>query len=97
MRPVREAELPPEAWAMAVGAVAAYVPREGFAANVLLVAAVLTPIAVPSVTVWAAFGGAMRRVPTGPVARRRFNAAMAAAWVVSLHPLPAGWSGSWDA
>ena len=80
----------PKAWVMVVGAVTTYVPREGFFANLLLVAVLFAAINLPSVAVWAGFGTAMRRVLDRPWRRRAFNVGMAGLLVASLYLLLEG-------
>jgi threonine/homoserine/homoserine lactone efflux protein len=77
----------PKAWVMALGAVTAYVPREEYFQNVLVVAAVFGLIVVPSVGVWAAFGTGLGRFLSNPGRLRGFNVAMALLLVLSLYPI----------
>jgi threonine/homoserine/homoserine lactone efflux protein len=79
----------PKAWVMVLGAVTAYVPREGYFQNVLVVAAVFGLVVVPSVGVWAGFGTALRRYLGSPRRVRAFNIAMASLLVLSLYPIMA--------
>src|SRR5690606_23976746 len=51
----------PKAWIMAIGIVATYTPRDGYAANLLLAALVLGLVNYPSVSVWTLFGSAVGR------------------------------------
>jgi threonine/homoserine/homoserine lactone efflux protein len=76
----------PKAWAMALGAVAAYVPSPSVQAYAL-VALVFSAVNLPSVTVWAAAGQAVRRWLDGPGRLRVFNVTMAVLLVVSLWPV----------
>lgn len=76
----------PKAWAMALGAVAAYVPTPSVQAYAL-VALVFSAVNLPSVTVWAAAGQAVRRWLEGPGRLRVFNVTMAVLLVVSLWPV----------
>jgi threonine/homoserine/homoserine lactone efflux protein len=76
----------PKAWAMALGAVAAYVPSPSVQAYAL-VALVFSAVNLPSVTVWAAAGQAVRRWLEGPGRLRVFNVTMAVLLVVSLWPV----------
>jgi threonine/homoserine/homoserine lactone efflux protein len=77
----------PKAWAMVLGAVTAYAPREGYFFNVLLVAVVFGLVAVPSVGAWAAFGTRLGRFLSDPDRVRALNVAMALLLVASLYPL----------
>lgn len=76
----------PKAWAMALGAVAAYAPGGGLA-DVALVAAIFASVNLPSVTVWAAAGQGVRRWLEGPGRLRAFNWTMAGLLVLSLLPV----------
>jgi threonine/homoserine/homoserine lactone efflux protein len=76
----------PKAWAMALGAVAAYVPTPSVQAYAL-VALVFSAVNLPSVTVWAAAGQAVRRWLEGPGRLRVFNVTMAVLLVLSLWPV----------
>ena len=76
----------PKAWAMALGAVAAYVTapsRMAYAA----VAGVFACVNLPSVAVWAGLGQAVRRWLEGPGRLRAFNWGMAGLLVLSLWPV----------
>ena len=77
----------PKAWAMAVGAVAAYAPTDHLAANVALVAFIFMIVNAPAVSIWAAFGVGVRRCLDRPVALRAFNLSMAALLLLSLAPM----------
>jgi threonine/homoserine/homoserine lactone efflux protein len=76
----------PKAWAMALGAVAAYVPAPSVGAYAL-VAVVFAGVNLPSVAVWAAAGQGLRRWLDGPGRLRLFNWGMAALLVASLWPV----------
>lgn len=77
----------PKAWVMVFGAVTAYAPRDGYMRNVLVVAVVFGLVVIPSVSMWAAFGMAMRRFLASPWRMRVFNVAMAALLVLSIYPI----------
>jgi threonine/homoserine/homoserine lactone efflux protein len=77
----------PKAYAMGVGAIAAYVPRDAGVADVLLLTLVFGVVNLPCVTAWAAAGVALRRLLQRPAALRAFNWTMAALLVLSLYPL----------
>ena len=77
----------PKAWIIVVGAVTTYVPRDAFGRNVVLAAAVLAMVNFPCMSVWAAFGAALRPVLARPSRARVFNVAMAALLVLSLIPI----------
>ena len=76
----------PKAWAMALGAVAAYVPAPSVGAYAA-VAGVFALVNLPSVAVWAAAGQGLRRWLAGPGRLRVFNWGMAGLLVVSLWPV----------
>jgi hypothetical protein len=73
----------PKAWAMALGAVAAYVPEPSVGAYAA-VAVVFAGVNLPSVSVWAAAGQGLRRWLEGPGRLRLFNWGMAGLLVASL-------------
>ncbi|AZL60305.1 LysE family translocator [Tabrizicola piscis] len=76
----------PKAWAMALGAVAAYVPVPSVGAY-LTVALVFASVNLPSVAIWAGAGQAVRRWLEGPGRLRVFNWTMAVLLVLSLWPV----------
>lgn len=73
----------PKAWAMALGAVTAYVLQPSVAVY-LAVAAVFAAVNLPSVSLWAAAGQGLRRWLEAPARLRAFNWTMAALLVGSL-------------
>jgi threonine/homoserine/homoserine lactone efflux protein len=73
----------PKAWAMALGAVANYLPVPSLA-GLLTVAAVFAAVNLPSVSVWAAAGQRLRRWLDAPARLRAFNWTMAGLLVLSL-------------
>ena len=76
----------PKAWAMSLGAVAAYAPDRSVVA-VAIVAVVFACINLPSVSVWTLAGGAVRRWLTDKRRLRLFNWTMAVLLVASLVPV----------
>jgi threonine/homoserine/homoserine lactone efflux protein len=76
----------PKAWAMALGAVSAYVAEPSVWAYAA-VAGVFAGVNLPSVTVWAAAGQGLRRWLDGPGRLRAFNWTMAGLLVLSLWPV----------
>jgi threonine/homoserine/homoserine lactone efflux protein len=76
----------PKAWAMALGAVAAYAP-EGRVREVALVAVIFACVNLPSVTLWAAAGQGIRGWLQAPGRLRVFNWTMAGLLVLSLIPV----------
>jgi threonine/homoserine/homoserine lactone efflux protein len=77
----------PKAWAMALAAMAAYTDPENHFGSVLIIGLVFALVNVPSVSVWAGFGTALRGFLADPVRLRRFNLLMGAALVLSLWPM----------
>ncbi len=76
----------PKAWAMALGAISAYAP-EGGLGIVGLVALVFMAVNLPSVSLWAWAGEALRRWLSEPRRLRLFNWGMAALLVATLIPV----------
>ncbi|MFN5996415.1 MAG: LysE family translocator [Paracoccaceae bacterium] len=76
----------PKAWAMALGAVSAYVTEPSVWAYAS-VAVVFACVNLPSVSVWAGMGQAVRRWLEGPGRLRAFNWGMAGLLVLSLWPV----------
>ena len=77
----------PKAWVMALGAITTYLPAEHSLGQLLFLVAVLGIINLPSTGSWALFGSSMRRYLQDPKFLRIFNAAAAAALVLSLYPV----------
>jgi threonine/homoserine/homoserine lactone efflux protein len=76
----------PKAWAMALGAVSAYVAEPSPWAYAA-VAGAFSLVNLPSVSVWAGAGQAVRRWLEGPGRLRAFNWTMAGLLVLSLWPV----------
>lgn len=76
----------PKAWAMALGAVAAFVPAPSIGAYAT-VALVFAAVNLPSITLWAAAGQAVRGWLAGKGRLRLFNGTMAVLLLVSLWPV----------
>jgi threonine/homoserine/homoserine lactone efflux protein len=76
----------PKAWAMVMGAIAAYTVPENFVGSLLIITAVYALVGTPGSLVWAMFGAALRNWLRDPVKVRWFNLAMAALLVLSLYP-----------
>ena len=76
----------PKAWAMALGAVSAYVTQPSVWAYAT-VAGVFACVNLPSVAVWAGAGQGLRRWLEGPGRLRAFNWTMAGLLVLSLWPV----------
>lgn len=77
----------PKAWAMALGAVTAYAPRDGYVTNILVVSVIFTAINLPCVASWTGFGVGLRRFLDRPAVLRAFNVGMALLLVLSLVPV----------
>jgi threonine/homoserine/homoserine lactone efflux protein len=77
----------PKAWIMAIGAISAYTPEQGFFGNILVVALVYMIVNGPCIAAWTGFGVALRRFLTEPAYVRVFNVAMALLLLTSLYPL----------
>ena len=76
----------PKAWAMALGAIAAYAPTRSLGA-VVAVALVFALVNLPSVGVWAVLGQSLRTFLADPRRLRTFNVVMAALLVASIAPV----------
>jgi threonine/homoserine/homoserine lactone efflux protein len=77
----------PKAWAMALGALAAYAGVvDSYAGGVLLIAALCGVIAIPCCVAWTLFGASLSRLLMDPRVSRPFNWTMAALLVASIAP-----------
>lgn len=76
----------PKAWAMSLGAVAAYVTMPSVWAYAAVAGAFAT-VNLPSIMLWAGAGQAVRRWLTGPGRLAIFNWTMAVLLVLSLWPV----------
>ena len=76
----------PKAWAMVIGAIAAYTVPENYIGSLLIITAVYALVGAPGSLVWAMFGAALRNWLRDPVKVRWFNIAMAVLLVLSLYP-----------
>jgi threonine/homoserine/homoserine lactone efflux protein len=79
----------PKAWAMALSATATYTVAGNFVGSVLVIALIFGLVNLPTVSIWALFGTAMRRYLSDPVTVRTFNVTMALLLVASLWPIVA--------
>lgn len=77
----------PKAWVMALVAISAYTSPQNYLVSVLLVALVFGLVNLPSVSVWALFGVAMRRFLSNVKVVRVFNVTMALLLVASIWPI----------
>lgn len=76
----------PKAWAMVVGAIAAYTVPENYTGSLVIITVVYALTGTPGSFVWAAFGAGMRNFLRDPAKVRWFNLAMALLLVASLWP-----------
>ncbi|MGL5447524.1 MAG: LysE family translocator [Rhabdaerophilum sp.] len=77
----------PKAWAMVIGAIAAYTVPENYMLSLLIITAVYCLTGTPGSLIWAAFGAAMRNFLRDPAKVRWFNYGMATLLVASLWPV----------
>lgn len=77
----------PKAWIMAIGAVATYIPTEGYFLNLAVITAVFAAMNAPCIAAWAGFGSLLRASLADPRRRRVFNVVMALMLVASLYPI----------
>lgn len=77
----------PKAWVMAVTAMAVYTTPQVPYLSVLLVTVAFTLVNLPSVSVWAGFGMALRGFLSDPARLKWFNIAMGVALALSLWPM----------
>ena len=77
----------PKAWVMAVVAMAAYTNPERPFLSVAIVVVAFTLVNLPSVSVWAGFGMAMRGFLADPTRLKWFNIAMGALLAATIWPM----------
>lgn len=77
----------PKGWAMALGAVTAYAPADGYLLNVALVVLVFALVNSPCIVAWTAFGVGMRRFLDSSRVLRAFNIVMGVLLALSLWPV----------
>ncbi|MHA6684531.1 LysE family translocator [Mesorhizobium sp. A556] len=77
----------PKAWVMAITAMAVYTVPERPFLSVLLVAGAFGAVNLPSVSVWAGFGTALRGFLADPVRLKWFNIAMGLLLAATLWPM----------
>lgn len=77
----------PKAWVMAVTAMAVYSSPQAPFLSVLLIGGVFTLVNLPSVSVWAGFGTALRGFLADPVRLKWFNIAMGVVLAATLWPM----------
>lgn len=77
----------PKGWVMAVTAMVIYTSPEAPFLTVLLVAAAFGVVNLPCVSIWAAFGMALRGFLSDPARLKWFNISMGAALALTLWPM----------
>ncbi|MEI9407674.1 LysE family translocator [Mesorhizobium salmacidum] len=77
----------PKAWVMAITAMAVYTNPERPFLSVILIGMAFTVVNLPSVSVWAGFGTALRGFLSDPVRLKWFNIAMGALLAATLWPM----------
>ena len=77
----------PKAWVVAVTAMAVYTSPQQPLFSVVLISMAFALVNLPSVSVWAAFGMALREFLSHPVRLKWFNIAMGALLAATLWPL----------
>ncbi|PZR83019.1 MAG: lysine transporter LysE [Stutzerimonas stutzeri] len=77
----------PKAWIMAVGAVAAYTPTEGYFLNLAIVVIAYALANGPCIAVWAIGGTMLRGLLSDPARQRVFNVVMGLLLAASLYPI----------
>lgn len=77
----------PKAWVMAVTAMAFYVNPQAAYLSVILIGVAFTAVNLPSVSVWAGFGMALRGFLADPVRLKWFNIAMGLLLAATLWPM----------
>ena len=77
----------PKAWAMALGAIAAYSMPANYVLSVTLISVIFVAVNIPSIASWVLFGQGLRRFLADPRHNRLFNVTMAVLLVASILPL----------
>ncbi|QPC92330.1 LysE family translocator [Mesorhizobium sp. INR15] len=77
----------PKAWVMAITAMAVYTNPEQPFLSVVLIGVAFTLVNLPSVSVWSAFGTALRGFLSDPVRLKWFNIAMGLLLAATLWPM----------
>ncbi|RWF55800.1 MAG: LysE family translocator [Mesorhizobium sp.] len=77
----------PKAWVMAITAMVVYAIPEHPFLSVALISIAFTVVNLPSVSVWAGFGMALRRFLSNPVRLKWFNIAMGVLLAATLWPM----------
>ena len=77
----------PKAWVIGVGGMATYTSPAAYTSSVMLVGTAFALVNLPSVSVWAAFGSALREWLSVPPRLKWFNITMGALLALSLWPM----------
>ncbi|OHV90886.1 LysE family translocator [Mesorhizobium sp. ORS 3428] len=77
----------PKAWVMAITAMAVYTNPDQPFVSVALISIAFTTVNLPSVSVWAGFGTALRGFLSDPVRLKCFNIAMGVLLAATLWPM----------
>lgn len=77
----------PKAWVMGIVAVATYVPKQNFFANIIVLIGLFLIFVFCSAGIWTLFGSWIQRFLHRPHYLRTFNIAMAILLILSLYPL----------
>ncbi|ESZ01607.1 LysE family translocator [Mesorhizobium sp. LNHC209A00] len=77
----------PKAWVMAITAMAVYTNSERPFLSVILIGVAFTVVNLPSVSVWAGFGTALRGFLSDPMRLKWFNIAMGVLLAATLWPM----------
>lgn len=77
----------PKAWVIALAAMAAYTDPQRYALSALIVCLAFSIVNLPSVSLWAGFGTALRGFLDDPVRLKWFNISMGILLVLSLWPM----------
>ena len=77
----------PKAWVMAISSMAAYTDPHRYTLTVFLVALAFVVVGIPSISLWAGFGSALREWLSHPARLKWFNIIMAVLLVLSLWPM----------
>lgn len=77
----------PKAWTMAVAAVSAYTPQQGYLTGVVIISVLFAVINLPCVSLWAGCGSLIRQWLDDPARQRWFDRAMAVLLLASLYPM----------
>lgn len=77
----------PKAWVMAITAMAVYANAGHPFISVMLISAAFTIVNLPSVSIWAGFGTALRGFLSDPARLKWFNIAMGVLLAATLWPM----------